>query len=70
MFTVGAGRRLRGMRRRLMFAITALVITGASCASADAGTGVTSPPTGTTLVPAAADAGALPAGGHDSGESR
>lgn len=70
MFAVGAGRRLRGMRRRLMFVITALVITGVGCASADAGTGATSPPTGTTLVPAAAATGALPAGGHDSGESR
>jgi hypothetical protein len=58
------------MRRRLMFAITALVITGVGCASADAGTGATSPPTGTTLLSAAADTGGLPAGGHDLGESR
>ncbi len=54
------------MRRLLMSGVAALVVTGASCASADAGTGATSPPTGTTLVHAAASTGALPAGGHGS----
>jgi len=45
------------MRQRLMFVVTALVLTGAGCACSDVGGGTARPPTGTTLVPTVAEAG-------------
>jgi len=70
MFAGGVGRRLQCMRRRLMLAIAAVVITGASCGSSEVGTGASSPPTGTTLVSGPADTGALPDRGHGREVSR
>jgi hypothetical protein len=66
MFPSLVDRTLQGMRRRLMFVIAAAVLAGAGCASADPGAGTASPPTGTTLLPAHPESGALPVDGFDS----
>lgn len=57
-----------GMRRRLRFVVTMLVLTGGGCGSSDVGGGTTSPPTGTTLARTVAEAEASAVDGPGSEE--